>query len=295
MTIKSNLGNNPRLNLQSVWVGVDIQLPVENKVFSTVKDYVAHFCETHLDCHYENIVWAVVTKSTINGLVRYQLGDNDAALIYNDNGLLADINSGFIYTSVDDALNTYVVRELDGSILGDIDCGFTQDLEHYSAWCNNSLSEYKKFVSLGISPIGNEYLNSGIAIDRNLALDIIGQFGGWDNFIALYPLVNADGIDITYLFLGEEVLYEMYQRNKVAVIEFFERDSILLEYGSMFEMIGAYNKIKGVYSEVDVVLAFYDERFQAKKIIIREAMAAIAQSFCFYYNSFLKDKNYDRA
>ena len=143
MKIKSNVGNNPRLNVDSIWVGADIDLPISVAHCQSAVEMVTYFCNHFLNCDIDNIVWAAVNKNIDNG-VSYSI----------DNGEKPWVNTGggFIYTLVEEVSKKHSIDTQDGfgyhhanlidaSIINEIKAGFKKDVSDYTSWTRNEITE----------------------------------------------------------------------------------------------------------------------------------------------------------
>lgn len=297
MNIKSTVGNNPRLNKNSIWVGVDIDLPISIANSATDEQMVSAFCRDFLGCRIENIVWAAVNKSTDNGIT-YSIDDGTKPWV--------NTGGGFIYATVDLVMEKYCVNKLDACIVGEVDMVFDDNVKAYTNWINNRLVSEKSALNAVAKPLAltqeeaqqsdkDKFYASHTNVPSDLADAIVEQFGGWDKFKDTAHLVYGNGILAIENFTNIELMTEVYHKNQELILGWLYKEAIYLDYEDVSDMLcsGRDGRVVDLdaddlkkYTEAELTVALYNYEAKAHKEVANHVVRLVGQMFCFDMETF---------
>lgn len=301
MKIISNVGNNPRLNPEGIWVGVDIELPVSAAICDSAEEMVAHFCENFLHLDINNIVWLTVDKSTVNG-INYTVNHTE-----NDESWV-NTGGGFIYTTVDKVMQDYAVRTIDACILAEIFTEFETQVAAYTDWVNNRMSTYKPAVIAVQASQPSKPTNLAMTDkDRFLAGDkytvmkpemaevVFEMCGGWEQFKIEAP--NADDYSIIKLDAvnNTEMAVAVYQEHQKLIVEWLIDEAEKLEYDDAIELLNGDRDSRDIpnvkppkYSDGEVAAALFCYNTEAHKEVAQNVVRLAMQLLSHDYGSFVR-------
>lgn len=302
MKITSNVGNNPRLNPEAIWVGVDIELPISIASCKSAEEMVTHFCEKFLGLDINNIIWATVNKSTDNGI--------EYAISYKEKDEhWVNTSGGFIYTTVDKVMHDYAVRKIDACILDEVFTEFERQVAAYNDWVNNCIeTDTPASVMTDKEMTDKERFLEGCkytVMKPEMAEVVFGMCGGWDEFKTAapraddYSIIDISSILFTASIKGVDNTDEavaLYQNNQKLILEWLVDEANKLEYEDVIEFINGDRDARNIpnvkppqYSDAEVATALFCFNSEAHKWVAQKVVRLAMQLLSHDYGSFLRN------
>lgn len=301
MTIDSTVGNNPRLNPEAIWVGVDIDLPVSAAICDSAEEMVAHFCENYLDLNINNIVWATVNKSVDNGI--------EYAVSYEENDEhWVNTGGGFIYTTVDKVMKDYAVCTIDACILAEIFMKFETQVAAYTDWIHGKVTTPKTATKRMLTSQRSEPINLTMTdkerflegnkytvMKPEMAEVIFEMCGGWEQFKMVAPDADDRGIIKLDAVNDIDTAVAVYQKHQKLIMEWLIDEAANLEYDDAIELVNGDRDSRDIpnvkppkYSDAEVAAALFCYNTEAHKYVAQHVVRLAMQLLSHDYGSFVR-------
>lgn len=159
--------DSPRDPLESVFVGVDVEIPRELSYLGCFEDFVASYCHDFLNCDVSDIIWLPVFKYS-HGSTAYSVEP------FNDRW--DSSRAGFIYETKENILCEFEVETINTDLEDLVKSRMTDEIQEYHCWANtevyivhvSSADEYFNESS------GNVYKSGMDDVADTLIKDMIG-------------------------------------------------------------------------------------------------------------------------
>ncbi len=129
-----------------------------------------------------------------------------------------------------------------------------------------------------------DFLERGLNINlnRELAVNIIEQFGGYDRFVYHYYNITLEGLDSERVqgFDTNAKLLDFFDRNKPDVLNAVANTARGKMYSSVTDFISALKGMKGVLSERDAYEGLYNEQSTQRSFVVKAMIIHLAEQLC---------------
>ena len=125
------------------------------------------------------------------------------------------------------------------------------------------------------------------SMNRELADNVIAQYGGEDAFLASYADVCDNGLDSIET---TQTPFDFFTDNKAAIVEFAKAFAKSIGDGNAIDLISSLNGLRNEYKADEVAEALYDDHASEHQAVAVVVAAFVAEELAVSYNDFIENQ-----